>query len=81
MPAVNLLFWQYVKKLQIRQFRCEIVAKNVIARAQRSIFDVNQDFAFKKIPPRRDFSKSYARTDRLVVRFERGAQDITQRGA
>jgi hypothetical protein len=38
MPDVNLLFWQYVKKLQIRQFRCEIVAKNVIARAQRSIF-------------------------------------------
>ena len=29
MPDVNLLFWQYVKKLQIRQFRCEIVAKNV----------------------------------------------------
>ena len=32
MPDVNLLFWQYVKKLQTRQFRCEIVAKNVIAR-------------------------------------------------
>ena len=48
MPYVNLLFWQYVKKLQIRQFRCEIVAKNVIARAQRSIFHVDQDFASKK---------------------------------
>ena len=55
MPDVNLLFWQYVKKLQIRQFRCEIVAKNVIARAQRSIFYVNQGLAPKKIPPRRDF--------------------------
>ena len=48
MPDVNLLFWQYVKKLQIRQFRCEIVAKNVIARAQRSIFHVDQGFASKK---------------------------------
>ena len=48
MPDVNLLFWQYVKKLQIRQFRCEIVAKNVIARAQRSIFHENQGFASKK---------------------------------
>ena len=38
MPDVNLLFWQYVKKLQIRRFRCEIVAENVIARAQKSIF-------------------------------------------
>ena len=57
MPDVNLLFWQYVKKLQIRQFRCEIVAKTVIARAQRSIFDVNQDFASKKNPAEAGFLK------------------------
>ena len=57
MPDVNLLFWQYVKKLQTRQFRCEIVAKNVITRAQRSIYYVNQDFAPKKNPAEAGFFK------------------------
>ena len=57
MPDVNLLFWQYVKKLQIRQFRCEIMAKNVIARAQRSIFYVNQGLAPKKNPAEAGFFK------------------------
>ena len=57
MPDVNLLFWQYVKKLQIRQFRCEMVAKNVIASAQRSIFNVDQGFASKKNPVEAGFFK------------------------